>query len=239
MRGEEKGLGELWESIVVSIEDLSLSGCYERVNKIISMGLLNTLRRKASKLASSNIIVDAGCGPGTSTGVVKSVNPDSIVIMLDPSIRMLRYAYGREGDNRTLAVNGRFERMPLKDESVESIVAMFSYRDAVSYRKAAEEFARVLKPEGRVVILDFYRPIQPWRALLKLYLLIAVPIALLLSGCPRRLRLYRGFLDTIDRMLTYKEIIEVFGSLFEDVQVKRVVPGLGFIVASRPKRRAS
>ena len=235
-----EGLGsEMWRSVVNSIARLVEEGCYEKVNKFLSLGLLGRLRRKAAGMLRPGVVLDAGCGPGTSTESIRSVLGNSVIIMLDPSERMLSIARSRLGGPLGVAVAGRFERLPLADSSVDSIVAMFSFRDAYSYREAVEEFSRVLKPDGVLVILDFYRPVQPWRTILIIYIKLMVPLALILNRCRVRINLYRDFPETIARMLGAKEIRELFGEYFTSVELRRVVPGLGFIIARGPRRKAS
>ena len=234
------GLGsEMWRSVVDSIAKLVEEGCYEKVNKFLSLGLLGRLRKRAASMLRPGVVLDAGCGPGTSTEYIRSIMKNSLIIMVDPSERMLRMARSRLGGPLEVAVAGRFERLPLADSSVDSIVAMFSFRDAYSYGKAVEEFARVLKPDGVLVILDFYRPTQPWKTILIIYIMIMVPLALIFNRCKVRINLYRDFPETIAKMLGAREIRELFGKYFTSVELKRVVPGLGFIVARGPRWKAS
>jgi len=230
------GLGDLWREVVSSIEQLSLSGCYEKVNRFMSLGLIDKLRRRTASLVSGETILDAGAGPGTSARVILEVHPGTRVVLLDPSGPMLSYALQRLSTPRVHAVVGRFEAMPLPDNSIDGIVAMFSYRDAVSYTRAADEFARVLKPSGSVALLDFYRPVRPVKALIKLYLAVMVPLALAAGKCSGKLSLYKGFLATIDRMLGKRELIELFSGRFEYVRLYTIVPGLAILHASRPKK---
>jgi demethylmenaquinone methyltransferase/2-methoxy-6-polyprenyl-1,4-benzoquinol methylase len=232
---DERGLGGLWKEIVDTIETLSAAGCYEKVNKLISLGLVDRLRRKTARLVGEGVIVDAGCGPGTSTIILREVHPDSTIILLDPSILLLKMASERNKSEKILAVTGRFEMLPFPDNSVDSIVAMFSYRDAVSYSAAASEFARVLKPSGKFAILDFYRPREPWKSIMKAYLAVAVTLAVLIFRCRGKLSMYRGFLRTIDKMLTYDEANNIFRKYFNIFYIKRIVPGLAIFYGGNPK----
>ena len=236
---EGNGIGDIWREVVESIEELSLSGCYERVNKVLSLGLLNYLRKQTAGMVSGPVIVDAGAGPGTSTRIVVDVHPSSRIIMVDPSGPMLSSALSRLPDNRVAAVLGRFESLPLADDSVDGIVAMFSFRDAIDYGLAVREFARVLTSEGSVAILDFYRPIQPFKAILKAYLALMVPVAAAMARCIGKVGMYKSFLETIDRMLTYNDIIRLFSKYFMTIRIKRIVPGLAIIVASMPRKTRS
>ena len=239
MASDHSGLGEIWGEIVSAIETLSIKGCYERVNRVVSLGLLNRLRRRTASLVGGEILLDAGSGPGTSTAVLAGVHPSARILMLDPSGPMLRHAMRVLQSGRVQPVQGRFEAIPLAENSVDGIVAMFSFRDAVNYEEALREMHRVLRPGGSLAILDFYRPVQPWRALVKLYLIIMVPIALLLSRCGSELSLYRGFLHTIDRMLGLRELIDMLNGIFGHAGAKRIAPGLMIAWAVKSQSQAS
>lgn len=233
---EDPGLD--WEGLVSDIESLSQAGCYEKVNRITSLFQVDKLRREAASLVSggTGVYADLGAGPGTSARVVRGLLGASTLILVDPSARMLALSLEEAGDPRVLRVGGRFERLPFRDDSLDGVTAMFSYRDAVDYREALDEIARVLKPRGRLAILDLYRhPSLLLHGLVKLYFKIMVPVALFASRCPARLTTYKSLLASIDRMLTDRELM---GELEERFKVARVMvkaPGLAIFYAAHPR----
>jgi demethylmenaquinone methyltransferase/2-methoxy-6-polyprenyl-1,4-benzoquinol methylase len=63
------------------------------------------------------------------------------------------------------------DRLALPDASVDVVTAGYGVRNTPDARRAVREMARVLRPGGVVVTLDFYRPqFAPWRRLLLAYL---------------------------------------------------------------------
>lgn len=228
----------LWRIVVEKIEDLAVSGCYEKVNNIMSFGMVGRLRKKAVELLGKpKIVVDAGCGPGSSSIIIAESNPTSTIILLDPSHRMLRIAKDkveRIAPGRINAVTGIFESIPVADNSVDGLVAMFSFRDAADFREAAREMARIIRPGGRLVILDIYRPWGPGLLLVKAYFRIVVPIAVSIARCPRKLVDYKSFLKTIENMLTADDIVNLLKEHFENVAVKKYAPGLAIFYAEKP-----
>jgi ubiquinone/menaquinone biosynthesis methyltransferase len=81
------------------------------------------------------------------------------VIAVDFSAEMLAHGASKFGPNdniRTLRADAR--ALPLKDESVDGIVAGFGLRNVPELPRAIAECARVLRPGGRLVVLDFFRP---------------------------------------------------------------------------------
>ncbi|MEB3774495.1 MAG: methyltransferase domain-containing protein [Desulfurococcales archaeon] len=216
-----RGIRDIWSSIVGSIERLALTNCYERLNILASLGLVNRFRSiAASLLECRGSILDAGCGPGTSTAVIiRRCGREARILALDPSIAMLRIHNAAKACGR---IGGRFERLPLASDSLDGVIAMFSFRDADSYYEALGEFARVLRRGGRLVVLDIFRPKSSLaRILLKGYLYGVGMIGGILMMCPGEGRSYSAITHTIDRMLSIDEMAEAMRPYFAQVNVYR------------------
>ncbi len=228
-----------WRGLVRDIELLAKTGCYEKVNNFLSLGNVDSLRRNASLLvAREGVLGDLGGGPGTSTRALDRVAPEnSVILLLDPSIDMLEISLSNIPSARVVRVGGRFERLPFTDDSISGIVAMFSFRDAVDHRRALDEMARVLRTDGRLAILDIYRPENPAvHFIVKAYIALMVPLAILFNRCPfRYLNMYKSFLRSIDRMLTDKELLRELSARFERTAFFPYLPGAGIFYAERPR----
>jgi demethylmenaquinone methyltransferase/2-methoxy-6-polyprenyl-1,4-benzoquinol methylase len=62
-------------------------------------------------------------------------------------------------------------RLPFPDASMDVVTAGYALRNVPAFEDALRELARVLRPGGRLVTLDFYRPsFAPWRVLFLGYL---------------------------------------------------------------------
>jgi len=242
--GDRDGRGSdeaFWHEIVANIRTLAKSGCYERVNKILSLGLVDRFRRRAARLVyrpgETRVIADLGAGPGTSTRIIAGIAADSAIIMVDPSYDMLKMAAESLHSPRIAQVGGVFESLPFPDESVDAITAMFSYRDAYDYYMALDEFARVLSADGRLALLDFYRQENRiMHLLVKAGVYIGVPLALLLSGCLRYLKTYKSFVASLDRMLTRRELEEALQERFRRVETHVISPGVAIFYAEGPRK---
>ena len=162
-----------------------------------------------------------------------------MLYLLDPSLKMLNIAVKtltesvNSVDVRPLV--GRFERIPLRDNEVDGITAMFSFRDALDFEEAVAEFARVLGENGKLAILDIYRPRRLGRIIVGLYFRIIVPIAVMLSRCAARITKYTDFLETINVMLTKEELEDLLSKYFEKTVTYNIAPGLAIFYAESPK----
>ena len=233
----EKGLGDLWETVKEDLE--KLVECYERVNKVTSLGQISKLRRIAVRKAGveGRIVLDAGAGPGY-IALEALRQGASFVYLLDPIERMI------EEEKKNLSqypryrydfLQGVFESIPLKDNSVDAVISSFALRDAYDLDEAVREIARVVKPSGKVVILDFYKPESKYKSkLIELYLRIGFPLLSLLAGC-RSPGLYTDLYKTYRKHLTGREYWELFNRHFKNVNVENRMIGVMIIEATGKK----
>ncbi|MCE4606077.1 MAG: class I SAM-dependent methyltransferase [Desulfurococcales archaeon] len=231
---KEKGLGELWETVKEDLE--KLVECYEKVNRITSFGQISRLRRIAVRKASveGKKVLDAGSGPGYIT--VEALRQGAMMVFtLDPLMRMI------EEQRKNLSVfprekhepiQGVFEGIPLKDDSMDAIISSFALRDAYDLEQAISEIARVLTPHGKVVILDFYKPESTVKAkAIEFYLRIGFPILSLLAGCTKP-SLYADLYKTYRKHLTGEEYMELFRKYFKKVKLETRMFGVMILEAS-------
>jgi ubiquinone/menaquinone biosynthesis C-methylase UbiE len=223
---------------VRDIESLAEMGCYERVNQFMGLLQVSKLRRLVARLAGRGVVLDAGSGPGYTAREL--CLRGSRVILLDPSSKMNEFASrlldsaGCRGRYKVL--KGVFEDIPLPPCSVDAATATFSLRDAIDRRRAVEELARVIKPGGRLVVLDLYRPSAPLeRVAVSAYLLLIPPLGAALTLCPRAMPLYLGLHKTLGRMESRWGMELLLGEFFERVESMRVMPGTAIWVAENPK----
>ncbi|MGA7617312.1 MAG: class I SAM-dependent methyltransferase [Thermoanaerobaculia bacterium] len=184
---------------------------YDWIIGFLSFGSGNWYRTEALRRA--------GFGPGktlldvaTGTGVVAraaagiSDQPKKI-IGLDPSIGMLREAR-RKSDSHL--VKGRGETLPFPDASFDLITMGFALRHVADLRALFAEFRRVLKPGGKVLIMEITAPrSRVGSAFLGLYLGRIVPsIARVRSGSAAAGKLMHYYWDTIRSCVPPETIVE-------------------------------
>ncbi len=83
------GGGFDWRGLVDDIEALARAGCYERVNKALSLGIVDRLREKAFRLVhreGDRVQVDVGAGPQTPARGTPGTSPPPFPFPFDPPI---------------------------------------------------------------------------------------------------------------------------------------------------------
>lgn len=114
--------------------------------------------------------------------------PARLVLAIDFCEDMLRAGVRAAADDRRLArilpVGGDGEQIPVRDNSVWGVTVAFGVRNLARTQQGLNEMQRVLKPGGKLLILEFSRPRQPLiRALYNFYLNKILPrIAGAVSG---------------------------------------------------------
>jgi ubiquinone/menaquinone biosynthesis C-methylase UbiE len=94
-------------------------------------------------------VADVGCGKGRFARIVKERNPGATVVALDLAEAMLR---GIPPDIEPVAAS--MTALPLATEAFDGAYATESLEHAVDVPAAVAELARIVKPGGRIVIID-------------------------------------------------------------------------------------
>lgn len=94
-------------------------------------------------------VLDAGCGKGRFARIVKERHPAATVVAMDLAVSMLRFA-----DESLDRAAGSLVALPFRDEAFDGVYATESLEHAVDIELAVAELCRVLKPAGRLVIID-------------------------------------------------------------------------------------
>jgi demethylmenaquinone methyltransferase/2-methoxy-6-polyprenyl-1,4-benzoquinol methylase len=160
---------EKQEKIVSMFDDIAPT--YDTANRVMSMGVDRSWRKKACDLSfgyasSKNIdmIVDVACGTGDMMDYWRrqaNTNGVSIekIVGVDPSNGMLDVAKEKfpEFEYHT----AKATEIPLENESADIISITYGIRNVVQRVEALQEFNRVLKTGGLVVILEFMKNENP------------------------------------------------------------------------------
>lgn len=157
------------EKIVSMFDDIAPT--YDTANRVMSMGVDKSWRRKACDLAykfygndSIDKIVDVACGTGDMmdfwlSRAEKSGIAIGEIVGVDPSVGMVDVA--REKYPKFNYHISKATDIPLEDASADFLSITYGIRNVVQRKEALDEFNRVLKKDGLVVILEFMKNENP------------------------------------------------------------------------------
>ncbi len=183
---------------------------YDRINDWMSLRTgeryrLDALRRIGVEQGQS--VLDIACGTGVMAMHEQAlVGPQGEVIAIDPSIPMLQQAATR---GVHLRAAGAAEQLPLPDRSVDLISMGYALRHVSDLRVAFAEFLRVLKPGGRLLILEMVPPdSKVGYGFTKLYLKHLVPgITSIVTRNKEARRLMEYYWETVDQCVPPKVVL--------------------------------
>lgn len=188
------------------------AGTYDRIERILALGSGVWYRGQALRragLAPGQRIADVGIGTGlVAREAVKIVGDARLLVGIDPSPGMLERARAALPAGVTL-VEGTAERIPCPDASFDFLSMGYALRHIGDLAVAFREFHRVLKPGGRLCLLEITRPETAWgRALLKTYMRGVVPtLARLVGAGSDTVTLWRYYWDTIEACAAPEQVV--------------------------------
>jgi len=166
----------------------SIAPRYDVVNHVLSASIDRlwwwpTARRFRNLLAQPDAaILDICCGTGDMTMALLKRRPlgarpviaaDFAREMLARGARKFSGPFAHHGDAVPLEADAL--HLPLRSQSLDLITTAFGFRNLANYRDGLAEFHRVLKPGGRLGILDFNEPQGLFGAAYRLYFRHVLP----------------------------------------------------------------
>ena len=160
----------------------SISGRYDFLNHFLSLGIDIAWRKKAIKLLkpiNPKLILDVATGTGDFAIEALSLHPDK-VIGIDISDGMLdvgrKKMIERKFDHKIELLNGDSENLPFEENKFDALIVAFGVRNFENLEKGLSEMLRVIKPGGKVVILEFSKPARfPFKQFYNFYFKFILP----------------------------------------------------------------
>lgn len=156
----------------------AIARSYDLNNRLHSFGRDQAWRRAAVRLADvkpTDRVLDCACGTGDLTRAFADAGAKAVT-GLDFTPEMLDIARSRrlspqESTAENISyVQGDAQNLPFDDESFDIVSIAFGIRNVARPPQALAEFRRVLRPGGRLIILEFGRPrLAPIRFLNNIY----------------------------------------------------------------------
>jgi len=183
---------------------------YDRIDRLLALGSGPWYRNQALQRAGLQTgmrVVDIGIGTGlVAREAVKLTGDPALVAGVDPSPGMMAQAHlpGVQ------LVEGRAEAIPFPDASFDFLSMGYALRHIGDLSAAFSEFHRVLKPGGRLCLLEITKPERAWsQMLLKAYMRGVVPVlARLIGSSAESTKLWRYYWDTIEACVPPSGVID-------------------------------
>ena len=163
---EQRTIARMFDEIVPT---------YDRLNALMSGGQ----DRRWRKLAAGELgtrggrVLDLGCGTGRLGDLLSG---DNLVVGVDVSAGMLAEAR-RSAGGRLLLVSGSAFALPFRSGAFDGLASAFALRNLDDLAVAFSECARVLRPGGRIALIDVTEPPnRAWRVLFDTYFKAAAPL---------------------------------------------------------------
>ncbi len=148
-----------------------IAGVYDLMNSAMTAGMHHRWREKAvdrAVLGPGDAALDVACGTGDLTlELQRRVGPTGRVVGSDFSERMLDLAREKATDRAAaLGAAPIFEwgdalELPYDDGSFDAVTVGFGVRNFADLDRGLRELTRVLRPGGRLVILEITQPTRP------------------------------------------------------------------------------
>jgi demethylmenaquinone methyltransferase/2-methoxy-6-polyprenyl-1,4-benzoquinol methylase len=154
--GKKEQVAEMFDNIAPK---------YDFLNQLLSLGVHKGWRKKSVKKLISlqpKILLDVATGTGDfAIEANKRLNPDKI-IGVDISEGMMKFGRiklkEKKLDHKIELQNGDSENLPFADNTFDAITVGFGVRNFENLEKGMAGMFRVLKPGGKLVVLEFSRP---------------------------------------------------------------------------------
>jgi demethylmenaquinone methyltransferase/2-methoxy-6-polyprenyl-1,4-benzoquinol methylase len=167
----------------------SVASKYDIMNDLMSMGLHRVWKRFAVGLANvhagDRVLDVAGGSADLSSLFLKAVGARGQVILTDINNAMLRVGRDRLLDEgiATPTTQCDAEHLPFPDNYFDCVSIAFGLRNVTHKEAALREMHRVLKPGGRVIVLEFSKVVKPLEKAYDLYSFKLLPkIGKLVAG---------------------------------------------------------
>jgi len=180
-----------------------------------------------------NKVLDLCAGTGDFAFAVKEKAPNAQVVLSDFSKPMLVLAKGKGQKQTGLTyVESDALKLPFQDMTFDTVVCGFGMRNLDSLEKGVKEMARVLRPGGKAVILEFFKPTGLWANLAYAFYINAImPVrGGAISKDKGAYEYLRNTSKKFSSVADFKALLEKNG--FKDLSIESKTMGVAYTVVA-------
>lgn len=187
----------------------NIAAKYDFMNNIMTLFIHRKIKQDAVKHINpkANKILDICTGTGDIAGYIYDNFPTSKIIAIDFSEKMLQIAKKKSNKKDIEFIQMNAEETSFPNNYFDACIIGFGLRNIPCKTKALQEFHRILKPDGQLIITDIFKPYHQW--LYSLFLNKAIPfVAKIFTG---KQESYEYLIKSINKFYSVKEISEILG----------------------------
>ncbi|MFO7955218.1 bifunctional demethylmenaquinone methyltransferase/2-methoxy-6-polyprenyl-1,4-benzoquinol methylase UbiE [Thioalkalivibrio sp.] len=162
----------------------SVASRYDVMNDLMSMGVHRIWKRytlERTGVRPGMKILDLAGGTGDLAGAfAPRVGPKGQIVVCDINASMLEAGRDRMLDEGHVGnldfVQADAEQLPYPDDYFDRVTIAFGLRNVTRKERALAEMRRVIKPGGRVLVLEFSQPVAPLRPIYDIYSFKMLPL---------------------------------------------------------------
>jgi len=209
---------------------------YDFLNRLLSLGIDRRWREKAVRLLKfheGSRILDVATGTGDVALEIARMTPASVKItgadfckeMVD--LGQIKVAASKYADRIDFRV-APCEDLPFPNNTFDSITIAFGIRNVVDRKLGLAEMWRVLRPGGRMIILEFSTPrSQLFRQLYYFYFRRVLPV---IGGLFSKYNAYKYLPDSVLEFPSHEEFAQMIADAgFRSVHIKELTFGIASI----------
>lgn len=206
---------------------------YDLLNRILSLGIDVSWRKRAIsylKKEQPKTILDVATGTAdVAILTAKTLHPERIV-GIDIANQMLEIGRDKIAASQLADVisleTGDSENLRFADGSFDAVTVAFGVRNFENLEKGLAEMCRVLRPGGRVVILEFSRPhVFPFKQLYNAYFRYVLPLIGRLTS--RDTRAYAYLFESVQSFPEGNQMCEILIKTgYQNPQFERLTLGI-------------
>lgn len=164
-----KNVKEEEKSGMVASVFRSVAPKYDLMNDLMSMGMHRLWKRftiTQAQVRPGHKVLDVASGTGDlAKAFAKQVGDQGLVVMTDINEAMLQVGRQRLADAGIIknlsCVQSDAEQLPFEDNYFDCITIAFGLRNVTNKLNALKSMYRILKPGGKLLVLEFSRPTSP------------------------------------------------------------------------------